>query len=122
MSFIQFCVRHVDYLCEAAWPSWAKCQLPSSEHCLSVWRNAPLENRTQTPEPGCIIIWQHGETEQGHTGIVERVFSNGKLGVIEGNTNADEVVNREGDGVYRKVRDTNAAGPMKVVGYLLPWV
>jgi hypothetical protein len=66
-----------------------------------------------TPEPGCIMIMDHG-SGQGHTGIVTGVFlDKGYIHTIEGNTN--EAGSREGVGVFRKTRMLKGD---KIIGYI----
>lgn len=61
-----------------------------------------LETGT-VPEPGAIVIWQHGYGPAGHAGIVEKVdFKTNTMYCIEGNTNASG--SREGDRVAAKPR------------------
>lgn len=52
-------------------------------------------------QPGQIFIHDHGRG-QGHTGFVERVYPDGRLVTLEGNTNTE--ANREGLGVFRLER------------------
>ena len=58
------------------------------------------------PKPGALFFMQKGDSWQGHAGIVVRL---GKdiIATIEGNTSPDPkdaTVDREGDGVFRRVR------------------
>jgi len=52
-------------------------------------------------KPGMIFVNDYG-TGLGHTGFIERVYPDGRLVTIEGNTNLQ--ANREGLGVYRLER------------------
>lgn len=121
MSFVQFCVGRVDGLCKGAWPEWEPSQIFQSEHCLTVWEQTPLSHRLKEPVPGAIVIWRHGETRAGHTGIVTKVRKVG-METVEGNTSARDSVDREGQGVMQKVRSVEGQGSMKVVGFLSPWI
>lgn len=60
-----------------------------------------LHRITRTPSVGAIMMMQHGNTWQGHAGIVTGL-ENGRVLTIEGNTSSNDPNNREGDGVYRK--------------------
>lgn len=93
----------------------------SSEHCMTVWRNSPKCLRLMNPKRGCIPIWRFGESDSGHAGIVSSV--NGALmKTIEANTGPAKGVEREGDGVYEKIRLIRPTeGRMKIVGFLWPW-
>jgi peptidoglycan hydrolase-like protein with peptidoglycan-binding domain/pimeloyl-ACP methyl ester carboxylesterase len=51
-------------------------------------------------------------------GIVESVNADGTFTTIEGNTNDGSGVTREGIGVFRRQRDLNGSGEMRVVGFL----
>lgn len=96
-----------------------------SEHCLTVWRDTPHAQRVRfEPLPGAIIIWKHGDSLAGHTGIFED-SRDGKMLTIEGNTESglNELGSlvREGGGVYECVRDRHANGSMRVLGFLKPF-
>ncbi|WP_017258401.1 CHAP domain-containing protein [Pedobacter arcticus] len=59
-----------------------------------------------TPAVGAIVIWQHGDSTSGHTGIVQSFdLATNTMSVIEGNTNASG--SREGDRVAVKLRTVN---------------
>lgn len=110
MAFIQFCVKQVEV--ELNIHSLIK----RSEHCLTVFRNSPASLRSTEPQIGCIVIWQHGTSERGHTGIIHSVCDDGTIITVEGNTNADG--SSDGDGVYIKKRHLKGDGDMHIVGYL----
>lgn len=67
--------------------------------------NESVEERSSTPEPGCLFIQDHGKGT-GHTGFVEKVLPGGKIQTIEGNTNDDG--SREGYEVCRRVRSISS--------------
>lgn len=113
MGFVQYCIKAVENT------SKVDSKVVRSESCLDVWNRSPKELRVAVPETGCLIIWRHGQTEKGHVGIIESIKpGNKQLITIEGNTGGGSAVQREGDGVYRKNRDADGAGTMKVVGFL----
>ena len=90
----------------------------NSEHCLTTWRKSKAADRVQKiPAPGAVIIWQHGKSENGHTGFVTEYLDK-KMTTVEGNTGANM---REGDGVYSKTRSTKTDGDMTVVGFIIPF-
>jgi uncharacterized protein (TIGR02594 family) len=111
MAFVQFCINVV----EAA--TKQKSKIFESEHCLTVWNKTPVEQRLKEPVPGCLVIWQFGDTSNGHVGIVTAVFKN-SIHTIEGNTGDGKGVVREGDGVYARNRSRVGSDKMKVLGYL----
>lgn len=97
----------------------------AGEHCLTVWNTTPKSLRVKTvPGPGAIIIWQHGTSTNGHTGMVVS-YKGSTMRCIEGNTEKglrpDGSIQREGGGVYETERNTKANGEMKVVGFLKPF-
>ena len=89
-----------------------------SEHCLTVWNSTPIECRRKKPARGLIAIWQHGETQQGHTGFVTAVDGD-SFYTVEGNTNGEG--SRDGDGVYVKKRNIKGSATLKLVGFLDPF-
>lgn len=91
----------------------------SSEHCLTTWRKSKAVDRVKKiPAPGAIIIWQHGKSENGHTGFVTEWLDK-KMTTVEGNTGSASF--RDGDGVYSKTRSTTKDGDMNVVGFIIPF-
>lgn len=115
MSFVQYCVKTTEK------ETGSKSKIFRSEGVLATWNNSPKELRLDKPEPGSIVIWRHGTSSQGHTGIVEKVNRDGSFVTIEGNTGDGQGIVREGDGVYRRTRSMNNAGKMKIVGFLKPF-
>jgi len=111
-SFVQTCLAYAEK------KTGIKSPIYPSEHCLTMWRNSPKSSRVKiAPLPGAIIIWQHGSSEAGHTGLVLE-YGSRSMSTVEGNTGSDM---REGDGVYFKTRSKTANGRMKVVGFLKPF-
>jgi hypothetical protein len=114
MAFVQWAIKQV----EAEFG--IKSVLFKSEHCLTVWNKTPASARLATPIPGAVIIWRHGDTTNGHTGIVTSVTAN-NVGTVEGNTSDGKGVNRNGDGVYARIRSRVGSGAMQVVGWINPF-
>jgi hypothetical protein len=119
MSFVQTLIAYVETKTGLVSPIFA------SEHCLTVWQNTPSEQRVQVlPLAGAIVIWRHGHSTSGHTGIVlscdEKIFQ-----AIEGNTEGgidpNGKVERDGGGVYHTKRSRLGNGDMRVVGFLKPF-
>lgn len=63
-------------------------------------KSAALSN-SDVIQVGMIFVNDYGNG-YGHIGFVERVYSDGRLGTVEGNTNSE--ANREGLGVFRLQR------------------
>ncbi len=112
MSFAQYCIKAAEVSANT------DSKVAQSEHCLTVWNNSPSELKSSHPEPGSLVIWRYGSSTSGHVGIVEKVNSDGTFTTIEGNTSSGSGIDREGDGVYRKQRDLDGAGNMRLVGFL----
>lgn len=121
MAFVQFCLKSVDDVCINIFQAKGRHNLEISEHCLTVWNNSPKSCRVDLPVVGSIAIWQMGETTSGHTGIVIDVLAGGGFVTIEGNTGPGAGVERNGDGVYTKMRSMKPAGNMKLLGFILPY-
>lgn len=121
-AFVQFCLKAVDARTTEI-PTWVF----ASESVLTVWNRTTMLARRQTLDvlPGDLILWQHflagKPTALGHVGVVARLISPGKFETVEGNTSDGSGVTREGDGVYRRVRDVSGSGSMRVKGFLRPW-
>lgn len=111
MCFVQFIIKEV----EAKFKTASK--IKRSEHCLTTWRDSPTSMRLTEPAVGCVVIWQHGSSEKGHTGFIMDVNGD-KLTTIEGNTADTNSINRDGDGVYKGNRSRKGDGDMKIVGFL----
>lgn len=68
---------------------------------MGTYENFDRQHRiTRDPSPGALMLMQHGNSYQGHAGIVIRVEET-TLVTIEGNTSSN-MATREGDGVYLK--------------------
>ncbi len=120
MSFVQTCAAYAAMKCEV------KTMLFESEHCLTVWNNTPISQRVKyVPLPGAVVIWRHGISQNGHTGII--IGSDGLVfQAIEGNTTAGAAnpngpIEREGGGVYFTERSNSGNGDMHVIGFLKPF-
>jgi hypothetical protein len=110
-----------------AWISYVETKLNivsplfTSAHCLTTWRRTPAKQRVKiSPLPGAIIIWQHGTSQAGHTGILTEPNPARKtMETVEGNTGDGSF--RDGDGIYIRNRSMVKNGKMKVVGFLKPF-
>jgi len=119
MSFIQTGIAYVEE------KLGIKSPIVPGEHCLTVWKNTPKEQRVKrVPARAAIAIWQHGKTQNGHTGLV--IETDGKtFRAVEGNTESGVTskgaVVRDGGGVYMTKRSHSGSGSMKLVGFLKPF-
>ena len=77
-----------------------------------------------TPSPGSLWLAQHGQTDQGHAGIVVRTESVVQMITIEANTSADPnasgAQNREGDWITQRIRNRTGAGDLHTRGFVRP--
>lgn len=90
--------------------------VPASEHCLTVARGAYRFPGliTHVAEPGSFWIAQHGDSEQGHTGVVLSVdIANGTMTTFEGNTSDSSI--RDGDGAHIRTRNLMINGNLKTM-------
>ena len=126
MAFVQTMIAYVEFKLGIVSP------LLATEHCLTLWENTkeklPDQLVKYSPLAGAIIIWQHGDTSNGHTGFVlscdEKEFN-----AVEGNasgylvpvTATQSSVNREGNGVFYTHRNRMGNGDMKVLGFIKPF-
>jgi hypothetical protein len=121
MAFVQSMISYVEER------TGVKSLLPVSAGCLDVWNKSPALRANADPLPGAIVVWRHGDTAQGHTGIL-RSFP-GKphetMSLVEGNTEAgvstSGKVERDGGGVYATNRNKTGTGSMHVMGFLKPF-
>ena len=117
MCFVQFCVQR------AVKESKRSSQLYSSESVLEVWTKSSKFLRKSEPSPGLIVLWQMGTEPLGHCGIVLSTLNplTKTFQTIEGNTGVGPMIERNGDGVYEKLRNRNPKGTMRLLGFLDPF-
>lgn len=121
-----WCLAYVESIiayCEVK--TGVKSPLKATEHCMTLWNATPSDLRVKgTPMAGAVVIWRHGNSTSGHTGIIksagDRIMS-----VFEGNTthgvDAKGKVVRDGGGCYLNKRDRKGSGSMKVMGFIKPF-
>lgn len=125
MSFVQSMIAYVEFKFSQMSKDLLHSPIAPTEHCMTCWRETPVTQRVEkTPLPGAIIIWRHGKSDSGHTGIVLGCGDK-KMQAVEGNTEGGtdpngEVI-REGGGVYFTERSRFGTGSMGVVGFLKPF-
>ena len=124
MAFVQTCIAYAEVKTKTY------SSLYVSEHCQTVWKETLKSYRVKKhPLPGAIAIWRHGDSSNGHTGIVlgadNKIFQ-----AVEGNTTSgkagDKIV-REGGGVYFTERSLQGFPEVKnktgmiLMGFLKPF-
>lgn len=75
------------------------------------------------PAPGSLWLARHGNSANGHAGIVIKARGNGLMSTIEGNTTSDfkdSASDRQGDGVFPRERNVATNGNLKTMGFLTP--
>lgn len=73
-------------------------------------------------EPGTIWLAQHGQTSQGHTGVL-LAASRQMISTIEANTSKDAVPgdrDREGDWITTKLFSEKGRGTLRTLGFVTP--
>lgn len=110
-AFVMYCARAVS-LRHGREPA-----LYPSELCSEIWIKTPKSCRTELPQAGCIVLWNRHGTIHGHTGIIEKVLSDGSFYTIEGNTGNGSGVH----GVHQKLRTIKSFDGMTVLGFLKPF-
>lgn len=96
----------------------------SSGHCLTTYRDSPAACKVPTTSlrAGDLIIFQHGKTEDGHVEGVTGSLQGLLAYTVGGNTSAGVGVNRDGDGVYHRMRSlVKPEGDMTIFGILRPF-
>lgn len=115
MAACQAAVRFVEL--------WKGIQSPlcASGHCLTVFKNSK-DCQVKTPEEGDLIVYQHGDTQNGHVeGIVE-IYRGLFAFTMGGNTSSGPGIEREGDGEFFRMRTLRGpTGDMKIYGFLRPF-
>lgn len=126
MAFVQFCLKQVDALARTMdWvtPPDGGNLLFHSESCWETWTRSPDFCRSYHPFPGAIAIWRNVNNTSGHTGIVTKLGAKeGEFHTIEGNTSDSSLADqREGDGVFMKLRKGHLSSSLRLMGFLNPW-
>jgi hypothetical protein len=119
-AFMMYCIEQVEKA------TGVKSRLFKSEHVLTLWNKSPADLRAAKPQVGSLVIWQNYRdgrpTISGHVGIVVEHPKPNVIFTIEGNTGPEAGVNREGDGVYKKVRPfPSVSKNMQIKGFLKVW-
>ncbi len=114
-SFIQSCIAYTEEKLSIQSPIYP------TEHVLTLWNKTPQECRVDSPIPGDIVIWKQINTLSGHCGLIEDIKDN-YLYTFEGNTSpSSKIIERDGDGIYQKIRPLGGMGKLKEIGFLRPF-
>lgn len=92
-------------------------------HCMTNLRKLKSLGLLDTqPSEGALMLMQHGKTDSGHAALcchIEGMYPNRMLITIEGNTMPGVGGNqRQGDGIYQRVRNVFTNGDLKTQGWL----
>lgn len=120
-SFVLHCVNKVDDLfTQYEYGPQQLHGLLKTPSVLTLWHRSQ-HKIVPEPFPGCFMAWQMGETQAGHIGIVTGIIGDNLIETIEGNTSEMSSVDREGEGVFSKIRKREGSLKMKVLGFIDPW-
>ena len=90
-----------------------------------MWSGTPLQLKMVYPKPGYIVAWNHYRdgfpTVMGHCGIVKEVLQENEIITIEGNTSASSGIDREGGGIFEKIRILKPENDMRLLGFIDPF-
>lgn len=123
LAFVQTMLAYAEFKTGIQSPLYA------TEHCQTLWAKTPdVQKVKNIPLAGAIVIWKHGNTSNGHTGIILDCDGT-EFSAVEGNASGYLVpvtkeiknVNREGNGVFYTRRSKLGNGDMKVLGFIKPW-
>lgn len=90
---------------------------PRTPSAVHLWKDSPIESRTQLPAPGDIFVVEHANGWSGHCGLVESVSPSGQeITSIEGDTNA--AGSSTGDAMGRHTWTPADGKRGKLLGYL----
>lgn len=94
-------------------------------HVVSAWQAFRSRGLVSAqPVPGAIWLARHGDTSNGHAGIVTAVREGGvSMATVEANTSLDATTaakEREGDWITTRVRMTRGTGSLRTLGFVTP--
>lgn len=114
MSTIQSAIAYVEYVLNL------RCPLPATEHCLTFYQGAKNLKMIDISfgQVGDIVIWYYRGTSNGHCGIISKTGDMHET--IEGNTSSRDTMERDGDGVFIKLRNPMGNNFMSVKAYVKP--
>ena len=98
-------------------------QATMTPHCVTSATNfSKLGLLSPTATPGAIWLARHGQTSNGHAGIVTSLRSV-NMSTIEGNTSLDpssDAKEREGDWITARIRLVKGSGSLFTLGFITP--
>ena len=101
-----WCAFFVELVCCEAQPYSTKLKELFSGSAIKTFENFKKEGKTvEKPAVGNLIVWRHGNTWQGHIGIIDEIIDEDTVIAIEGNTN--DLGGREGYIVAKRTRKLN---------------
>lgn len=119
MCFVQYCIKAVE-----GNSSVLSSKIFRSESCQLVFEKS-TDLQVKEPFAGCVVVWAHFKngvnTGLGHAGILTQVSANGMLYTIEGNTSDGAGIDRNGDGVYERIRVPSGTDSFRILGFIDPW-
>jgi hypothetical protein len=118
LSMIQTCLAYAEQR------TGKKSPLPATEHCLTMWRDAPRDLIVKIqPKRGAIAVWNYVGTSNGHCGMFEEMTSATTFRSIEANTSDknDGKIERNGDVVCYKERQLKTGGNFLLLGFIRPF-
>lgn len=115
------------FFAEAMWKATGQDVTGISGHVMTTYSKLKKQI-VSDPLPGAIFFMRHGNTSNGHAGLVVSYDKVNKiLTTIEGNTSASHALNvaqdRQGDGIYKKARRVSFQpnpNEMYFLGFLNP--
>lgn len=94
----------------------------SGGHCLTVARQSPPNVIMNSPMQGDLIIYQHGDTDNGHVEGIMEIYSDKFAFTMGANTSSGPGINRDGDGVFFRMRSLKfPEGNMKIYCFIRPF-
>jgi hypothetical protein len=123
---LPWCAAFISFCLEEAEKTYGKSGIVQTAGVLNMWEKTPKELRIEKPEAGAIAIYQSQKNDKllstGHAGIVFDYPKPNLFITIEGNTTDGKGIDRDGDGVYKKMRPYPSFYKTLVLkGFLLPW-
>jgi hypothetical protein len=98
-------------------------QATMTPHCVTSAANfRNLNLLSESAVPGSIWLARHGNTSNGHAGIVTAVRGV-SMSTIEGNTSLDpssDAKEREGDWITPRIRFLKGSGTLNTLGFITP--
>ncbi len=115
-----WCAYFCELVCKEAMPEIsAVLDGLFSASATETWKNFDIAKMTtQIPAVGMLAVFRFGNGWQGHIGVINNVYPNGKFTCIEGNTNNGN--GRDGYAVCERPRkkDVFTAKGLNLIGFI----